>query len=189
MANTATNVSAGKPKAGGAIYRAPLGSTLPTNASGTLDAAFKCLGYVSEDGFKNVPNISSTDIKAWGGDTVLNIQNSKDDNFQFKLIEVLNTDVLAAVYNTANISGTSMSTGYTVRVNSDEPAEAAWVVDTIMTGNVVKRFVIPRGKITALGEIVYKDNDAVGYDITLAALPGGFGASDDDTHKEYIKKS
>lgn len=186
MSNTATNVSAGKPKAGGAVYRAPFGTTLPTSASGSLNAAFKCLGYVSEDGFKNTPNISTSVIKAWGGDPVLELQNSKEDHFQIKLIEVLNTDVMAAVYNSANVSGTSMSTGYTIRVNSSEPDEAAWVIDTMMTGNILKRIVIPRGKITSLGEIVYKDSDAVGYDCTISALPGGFGASDDDTHKEYI---
>ena len=42
MAN-AEHVSAAKPKTGGAIYRAPLGTTLPTDASTALNAAFKCL--------------------------------------------------------------------------------------------------------------------------------------------------
>ena len=48
--NNNTYVSTGKPKIGGAVFRAPLGTTLPTTADETLDAAFVNQGYCSEDG-------------------------------------------------------------------------------------------------------------------------------------------
>ena len=105
MANTVSNVTAGKPKISGSIFRAALPATLPTDATTALDAGFKLMGYISEDGVVNSNTPETTDIKAWGGDTVLNIQESKDDTFQFTMLEVLNTDVLKAVYGSANVSG------------------------------------------------------------------------------------
>ena len=44
MANTAGNVSAGKPALNGAVYRAASGTTAPTDATTALSADFKCLG-------------------------------------------------------------------------------------------------------------------------------------------------
>ena len=60
-----------KPKTTGAIWVAPVGSTLPTDATTALDAAFKCLGYASEDGVTNANSPDTDTVKAWGGDTVL----------------------------------------------------------------------------------------------------------------------
>ena len=181
---TVSNVSAATPGVSGAIYRAPIGTTLPTDASTTLDVAFVELGYVSEDGLVNTNSPETENIKEWGGTDVLNVLTEKTDEWQCTLIEVLNVNVLKAIYGASNVTGT-LSTGITVTANTDEQEEGAWVVDMVMRNGVLKRVVIPNGKISELGDITYKRDEAVGYEITLTGLADTYG----NTHYEYIEEA
>lgn len=181
---TATNVTAGKPKVGGAIFTAPVGTPLPTSATEALNEAFQGLGYVSEDGLTNGTELEVNKIKAWGGDTVLVIQASKEDTFKYVLIEVKSKTVLGYVYGEDNVSG-ELATGIVVKVNNADVPERSIVIDMILRDNTLKRIVIPSCKISEVGDIVYSDGEAVGYDTTVDCTPDSAG----NTHYEYIQKA
>lgn len=183
MANNANNVTAAKPGASGAIYRAPKNTTAPTSADSSLGAAFTCLGYISEDGITNSNSRESDTFKAWGGDTVLTNQTSYTDTFNFKLLEVLNADVLGTVFGESNVTGSSLASGISVQANSKELTEYMWVIDMIMRDDTLNRIVIPAGKISEVGDTTYAGSDLVAYDVTVTAFPDTNG----NTHYEYKK--
>ncbi|HFZ6817530.1 TPA: phage tail protein [Streptococcus agalactiae] len=182
MVANSSNVTTAKPKIGGAIYTAPLGTELPRDTASMLNEAFKSLGYISEDGLSNEDKRESEEIQAWGGDVVESAQKSKADKFTYTLIEALNIEVLKEIYGKDNVSG-DLKNGITVKSNSKALEEHCLVIEMILKNNTVKRIVIPKGKVAEVGEIKYVDNEAAGYETTVQAFPDAEG----NTHYEYIK--
>lgn len=179
----AANVSTAKPQVGGAIYSAPAGTMLPTDATTDLPDTFKSLGYISEDGMTNTNTPSSDDIKAWGGATVANVQTEKEDTFQFTLIEATNIDVLKEIYGSSNVEG-SLETGIQIKANATPLEEHVLVADMVLKGGLLKRIVVPAAKVSEVGDISYTDGDPIGYETTITAIPD----NDANTHYEYISK-
>lgn len=172
--NNTANVTAGKPNnVTGAVFAAPDGTTLPTDATTSLASAFKCMGYSSEDGLTNAITRESEAIKAWGGDTVLTPQTEYEETFSFKLIEPLKSDVLKIVYGDSNVTETSSLR--TTKANSKELPSHVWVFDMVMSNGKARRIVVPKAKVTEIGEITYTDNDVVGYELTITAVPDSDG--------------
>lgn len=179
-AGTATNVTTGKRGIDGGIYAAPIGTALPVTATETLDAAFKNLGYVSEDGFKIGTALTSTKIKEWGGDTVYEEADQKDETAGVKYIEALNVEMLKTIYGASNVTESSGAIHIASKAGGATPM--SYVVDIAQRGGRLRRIVLPNAAITSLGDIVFNGKDAVGYDVTLALSLGANGT----THDEYI---
>lgn len=182
MAKKVIKVTVAKPKKGGAVFRAPVGTVLPTSTKETLDPAFKSLGYVSADGVTNSNSPESEDVTAWGGDVVATVRKSKKDTFKMTLIEALNEEVLRLVYGDANVTGT-LETGLAVMANNDEQEACSLVIDSVLRSGVAKRVVIPNAVVSAVGDIQYADETIHGYETTLSAALDDAG----QTHYEYMQ--
>lgn len=129
------NVYAGRPKVTGVIYRGPKGQNLPTDATAVINASFKELGYVSEDGITRTIESSYETRKAMGGDEILRERDELAVKFEFTLVEYLHPEARTAKYG-------SQSAGNKLSYRGDEPDDASWVIETEHKGKAV-RIVIP----------------------------------------------
>ena len=177
----AGNVTAGKANVAGAIFSAIFGTTLPVTPNESLASAFKDLGYVSQDGVTNSTNIESTKVKEWNGNTVLTILTSKDDQFKTKLLETKNVEALKEVFGQSNV--TVAGNGLiTIVSNANEQEYRSYVIDMSLSDGGLKRIVLPKAKISSIGDITYTASDATNFDLTFDTAPDGSG----NTHYEYI---
>lgn len=173
------NVSVGKPAAAGGIHSGPIGSDLPTDATSKLDDSILGLGYVSEEGLTNTIEVDTETITAWGGDTVLTVRTSRTETFTWSFIE--NTkEVMAEVYGQSNV--TEEGNNLTVLHKNEEMDHRVYVFEILLSGNRVKRIVVPDGQVTEVGDVVYVDGEPIGYEVTLTT----YADADGVTVYEYI---
>lgn len=179
--NDADNVSFGKPKSDGAVYVAPYGTPLPTNAHMALNAAFKGLGYVSEDGLVNSVETDTEEVNAWGGDLVLVGQTTFKETFTVNLIETAE-EALKVYFGEDNVV-VEGNGSITVTQTNEMLPNVSVVFEMVMTGGRIRRIVVPNAQIAdRSGEITYVDGEPVAYPAMFVAYPDENG----DTHKEYI---
>lgn len=182
MANDSANVSAAKPKAGGAIWWAPLGTEVPTDAVTALPDAFQSIGYVSEDGLTEKETRTSKKDKAWGGDTVNYSQTEYEKLYSFTMIET-NGTTMKVRYGTDNVVVGEDGKVSQVKHNAKELPEGIWVVEMIIANRICRK-VMPKTKIQEIGEIAYKDTELVKYPATIGLLPDSNGDYEIDYYAE-----
>lgn len=181
MANNSANVSAAKPKAGGAVWWAPVGTDAPSDASTALAAAFNAVGYVSEDGLTENETRTSTTHRAWGGDTVASSQTEYAKSYSFTMIET-NETTMKVRYGADNVTASDGKVTQ-VKHNAAELPEGVWVVEMVIASRICRK-VMPRGRITETGEVAYNDGDLVKYPVTIGLLPDANGDYEIDYYAE-----
>lgn len=164
MANNALDVLVG---ATGKVYGAITGTALPVTPSASLNAAFKDMGYISDNGVTLSIGQTSNDIKAWGGSVVRTVQTEHNVELKAVMIET-NVNSAGAFFNSANV------TAGVIQITSTTNTRGAWVVD-VVDGSSLVRLVVPDGEVTVHDDIVFKTGEAVGYGVTIKCYEDSTG--------------
>ena len=176
----ASNVSFGKGKASGAVWVAPAGTTLPTDGTTALAAAFVNMGYISEDGYVQSTETDTADVKDWNGRTVLEEQSSYKETHTVNFIET-KLENLKVIYGDGNV--TQSGNMITVKSTGAALEEHVVVIEIALTGGRVQRTVIPKAKIVDRGgDITYSATEAIKRPAIFSASPNSAG----DYHIDYI---
>ena len=187
MPNT-SDVRIGAPDQGttGAILHAPLGTALPTMASISKtgvtwsgQSSFVGNEYVSEDGLTLSPARSTADIKDWSGSTVRKVLESFDGTLQWTMIST-DKNALEIAFGSKHVTYlTAASThGHQAQaaLGAYLPDEYAWVF-MMKDGDARIIIAVPDGQITDVGDVIFANNAAVGWNVTLSCYPDSSGNS------------
>ena len=189
-------VTTGKPYSGGlntigagSLFHGPENfygtATLPTDATSSFPNGYYGLGYISQDGLSNTPSAENASIKAWNGQEVINYASGYAETYSFKCIE-LKPVVLQVVWGNERVSGTRASGMTVTHSRYGFGTVRVFCALIVHVDGSISRHVIPRGKLQSVDAIAYKDDEPIGYQVTIAALPGGFSDDVMATAREYI---
>lgn len=179
--NNNDNVYAGKPKVGGAVWAAPLGTLVPQDAESALPDEFFCVGYISSDGFATSNTRKSEAKQAWGGDTVGSSQSEYSDSATLEMLET-KPENLRIVYGSGNvIVDPDDPRKYRVRHNSKELDSWVWVVEQLLGTDMVLRTVIDKAQVSEMEEVKRNNEDFMSYKVTLTM----YSNADGDTYNDY----
>jgi hypothetical protein len=164
----------------GALRVAPMGTTTPVDMAawptGWID-----LGYISDDGITESRDEDRQDFVPWQETTPIRTEVTRSIvTFQATLWES-NFNTISLYYRVGVDDFTSFGTGDTAGVYFDEKGKPkqdlrAFGID-VVDGVYARRAVLPMGEVTERGDIVYKSDTLIGYEVTITAYPGADGIS------------
>ena len=164
----------------GAVNTAPVGTTLPTTAIASLNAAFEDSGYVSEDGVSVSPTWNTNTLHDWSGSVVRTMLDTFEGQVSFALMEIMSEESAKQVFGSANVSATAATTTHgnqlAISIGSELPPELSWVFN-MKDGDAKARIVIPRGQVVAVDSIEFNRSNSANLPVTVNCMADSSGKS------------
>lgn len=153
------------------VYTAPTGSTLPTDTSTALNAAFTAVGLMSEDEIVRTRNVDRNELRSLGGRLVRVKRSAQSMQFAFTALENIHK-----VFTVANPGSTAATaTGTTTRTYKEQTTVNLAVVIHAVEGTNITRIVIPTGEIFADGDTTMGPSGMYQTPMTLMVYPDSTG--------------
>lgn len=171
----ASQVTVGSAKATGAIFVAPQGTALPSDAVTALGNTFKLLGFTSDAGVQISESSSSQSIRAWEGRIeVLNLRTEYTESVSFMPIQC-NDDVAKLIWGEDHVT-VGENGALTARHHGETMEPVVIVVETAPREGVVKRYC-GQFRLTERGEQTMDGTQVDGRQLTFSAIADSSGVT------------
>lgn len=183
--NNTANVSAAKGVKGGYIFSAPVGTALPetfVSSASELDAAFECLGFISEDGYELSEEQDSENLNDAFGDQMDETYSNRVESASMTLAEI-KAATLKRQYGEDNV--TDANGVITVKHNSDNHPEFSYVLLLLLKNGRKWTHVVPRGKSSELDSLTISSSELCQRALTIKYMSDEAG----QTCYDYIEST
>lgn len=176
----AAQVTVGSAAATGAIFIAPKGTTLPTDATTALASAFVLLGFTSDAGVQISESSSTEAIRAWEGRTeVYNVRTEYTESVSFTPIQC-NADVSKLTWGDDKVIVGSNG-DLTIKHHGGTLEPVVVAIETTPREGIVRRYT-GTAQLTERGEATLDGTQVDGRQLTFNMLADSNGV----TMYEYV---
>lgn len=168
MAKTASEVRIGNT---GSIYRAPVGTTMPTDVTTALAAAWKELGY-TETGPSVDPDTNKERFIPWQSIAPVAETVTEQTITATFILWQRNAETLKLAWGGGTVTGT------TTRIYTPPATPTllnAFVIE-VNDGPIIDRYLLPRASASLAGPIPIAKDGVTGYEIELTYLQPATGS-------------
>lgn len=158
----------------GTVYVAPKGTALPTDVTTNLNAAFKSVGFISEDALTESLSITTEKLRAWQRPVgIRSLTTEVDWTFQFGMLET-SPLVLELYYAGAesDVAGGVATTSISANPSANQKAMVIEIVD----GDVITRYALPVVEVGDREEVSHTNSEGTVWGVTVNVM----GSSLDD---------
>lgn len=156
----------------GALRVAPLGSVIPVGME-EWPEPFVDLGYISDDGITESVDEDSETFTPWQSNSPIRTETtSSTKTFNATLWES-KFETISVFYRVGAEDFTTEADDSVSFVEKGKPPRdlRSYGID-VVDGTYSRRIILPYAEVTERGDVSYKSDTMIGYEVTITAYPG-----------------